>query len=90
MIIERDNKKIEIKTVLEDKENATVFTHFKGKEYKIITIGKDSETEEEKVIYEGQYDNKPVWIRSYKEFFSEVDHNKYKDVKQKYRFEIKE
>ena len=90
MEIERDNQKIKIITYLESKEKATIFKHFKGKEYKIITIAKDSEDLKEKVVYRGEYDDNQVWIRSYEDFFQEVDHNKYPNIKQKYRFEIKE
>ncbi len=89
MKIQRDNKEIDIITILEDKNKATTFHHFKGNDYKIITIGKDSDNLKEVVIYQGLYDNNPVWIREYNDFFSEVDRNKYPNIKQKYRFEIK-
>ena len=69
MEIERDNQKIKIITYLESKEKATIFKHFKGKEYKIITIAKDSEDLKEKVVYRGEYDDNKVWIRSYEDFF---------------------
>ncbi len=88
MKIIRDNKEIEITTILEDCDNATTFHHFKGNDYKIITIGKDSETTNDVVIYMGLYDNNPVWVRDYNDFFSEVDKEKYPNIKQKYRFEI--
>jgi hypothetical protein len=39
------------------------YRHFKGNEYKIICIGKDSETEEEKVVYQDVSDNSKIWIR---------------------------
>ncbi len=89
MKIIRDNKKIEIITMLEDKDNSTIFHHFKGNDYKIITIGKDSETTNDVVIYMGLYDNNPVWVRDYNDFFSKVDKEKYPNIKQEYRFEIK-
>lgn len=89
MKIERDNETIEIITYLDSPTKATVFKHFKGQEYKVVAIARDSENLEEKVIYRGEYENNPLWIRSYKDFFSEVDHEKYPEIKQKYRFEIK-
>lgn len=87
--IRNDNSKISFTTILEDEQNATTFKHFKGKLYKIITIAKDSEDLTDMVIYQGQYADKPCWSRKITDFFSEVDHSKYPDIKQKYRFEKK-
>lgn len=39
------------------------------------------------VIYKSMYDG-GVWARPYDVFMGEVDHEKYPDVKQKYRFEL--
>ena len=61
------------------------YRHFKGFIVKIIAIGKDSETLEELVIYE--HDGE-IWVRPLEMFLSEVDHEKYPDVKQTYRFEL--
>ena len=60
------------------------YKHFKGKIVEVLMIGKDSEDLKDLVIY--KHDNE-IWVRSLEEFLSEVDHNKYPDVKQKYRFE---
>lgn len=65
-----------------------IYKHFKGNSYKVLLIGKDSETLEEKVVYQSVLEPEKIWIRSLKEFLSEVDHLKYPDIKQKYRFEI--
>ena len=64
-----------------------IYKHFKGHIYKVIGIAKDSETLEEKVVYEN-IDTLELWIRDKKEFLSKVDKNKYPDVEQEYRFEL--
>lgn len=64
----------------------SLYKHFKGHIYKIITTAKDCEDLSLKVIYQN-IDDGEVWVRDYEEFLSEVDHNKYPEVKQKYRFE---
>ncbi len=64
-----------------------VYKHFKDKLYVVEKIAKDCETLEDVVIYRALYDDAKLWVRSYKDFISEVDHVKYPDVKQKYRFE---
>ena len=63
------------------------YKHFKGKIYMVEDIAKDCETLEDIVVYRALYDNKQLWVRKYSDFISEVDHSKYPDVKQKYRFE---
>ena len=76
-----------------------VWKHFKGDYYKIICVGHHSETKEKMVIYAkiskyGYEITKRAYviadepcIRPLDMFMSEVDHVKYPDVKQKYRFE---
>lgn len=63
------------------------YKHFKGKMYMVEDIAKDCETLEDIVVYRALYDNKQLWVRKYSDFISEVDHKKYPNVKQKYRFE---
>ena len=67
-----------------------VYRHFKGGMYIVEDIGRDSETEELMVIYRALYGNGMLWVRPLEMFISEVDHKKYPDVKQKYRFELME
>lgn len=65
------------------------YHHFKGKDYRVLYIAIHSETEEKMVIYEALYGEHKIWVRSYDMFNSLVDKEKYPEVEQKYRFELK-
>ena len=64
-----------------------VYKHFKGKLYLVEDVAYDSETEEKMVVYRALYGDYKLWVRPFAMFLSEVDHKKYPDVEQKWRFE---
>lgn len=70
-----------------------IYKHFKGKLVKVICMGLNSETKEEMIaieeLEESQgYPKGQIWFRNKKDFFEEVDHEKYPEIIQKYRFEL--
>lgn len=65
-----------------------LYKHFKGNTYQIICIAKDSEDLSLKVVYQGMYAPYDIYVRSLDMFMEEVDHEKYPDARQRYRFEL--
>ena len=67
-----------------------IYRHFKGDYYLVIDIVNHSETKEKYVLYRALYGGNKLWIRPLEMFLSEVDHEKYPDVTQKYRFQLQD
>ncbi len=67
-----------------------VYKNYKGDYYIVVDIAINSENLEKMVCYRGLYEDGPLWVRPYSEFIEEVDHKKYPQYDQKYKFELQE
>lgn len=72
-------------------EKNMIYKHFKGNYYYVVDIAydanNDSDSSNKKVVVYKSLSNNVLYVRDLEEFSSEVDHRKYPDVKQRYRFE---
>ena len=67
------------------------YRHFKGKIVEVLAISQDTENPGSfSVVYicRDKNNSGKTWHRPYDMFISEVDHEKYPEVTQKYRFEL--
>ena len=67
-----------------------IYRHFKGDYYLVEDVALHSEDKQEYVVYRRLYGDGSLWIRPKDMFLSEVDHEKYPEVEQKYRFQLQE
>ena len=64
-----------------------IYKHFKGDLFIVLDEAKNCEDGTTVVVYRALYGDHQLFVREKEMFLSEVDHDKYPDVKQKYRFE---
>lgn len=88
----RKRKKRRMEKMTRELKINGIYRHFKNKLYKVLLIANDSETNNDintrkVVVYQALYGDQLIWVRDYDMFLSEVDHEKYPDVKQQYRFQ---
>ena len=67
-----------------------IYRHFKGDLYLVEDVARCSEDDPEYVVYRKLYGDCSLWIRPKAMFLSEVDHAKYPQVQQRYRFELQD
>lgn len=86
----KTEERFPILAVPEEKERIIspgIYRHFKGAKYQVDSIAEHTETGTKYVVYHNIDGVSKTWVRPYDMFASEVDHHKYPDVRQRFRFE---
>lgn len=81
------NNRLCIGDIVRHFKRETVNDNSENYMYRILNFATHTETGEKLVIYEALYAPYVISARPYDMFMSEVDKEKYPDIKQKYRFE---
>lgn len=83
----KDVRKLRVGDVVRHFKRETAAASSTDYLYKILAFAEHTETGESLVIYQSLYPPFNIWARPYDMFMSEVDKEKYPEIKQKYRFE---
>ena len=75
---------------MQEIKEGRIYRHFKGDYYIVEGFALYSEDKGKLVLYRSLYGDGTLYARPYDMFASEVDREKYPDVKQKYRFELQD
>lgn len=77
-----------IEVVMNEIVKGGLYRHFKGMYYYVLDVATHSETGEKLVVYQKLYDERDLYVRPLEMFCSDVDRDKYPDVKQQKRFQL--
>ena len=53
-------------------EEGSIYEHYKGMRYQLLSVGRHSETLEEVVVYRALYGDKGVWVRPLEMFTERI------------------
>ncbi len=82
-----DNARIEPSDIVKHFKRETLSDPGFKYVYEVIDFANHTETGEKLVVYKAMYEPCDTCARPYDMFFSEVDHEKYPEIRQKHRFE---
>lgn len=69
-------------------ERHSLYSHYKGRLYYVISEAQHTETGESMVVYHALYDDNEMFVRPLGMFLSEVEEDVENPTGQKYRFEL--
>lgn len=61
-----------------------LYEHYKGNQYRVLSVARHSETLEELVVYQAQYADRSFWVRPVAMFYDQVEYNG--EQKPRFRF----
>ena len=72
-------------------EIGKLYRHYKdGKRYKVLSIVKNSETLEDMIVYQAQYEDKQIWVRPLSMWQDTIPKDKITEYGQNIRFKYDE